>query len=89
MGLKTITREAFDTQRAQSTEQMCQKRMTLAAQGNLLTTSTLNRRPVLINRASLVENRLERQRSTRIESRLDEMATTLRHILSELKKKQQ
>ena len=41
-----------------------------------------------LNRSALVENRRERQRLSRIESRLDAMTTTLRHILSEIKKKQ-
>lgn len=41
-----------------------------------------------LNHAALVENRLERLRLSRIESRLDEMTITLHHILSEIKKKQ-
>ncbi len=41
-----------------------------------------------LNRSALVENRLERQRLSRIESRLAEMTTTLRYILAEIKKKQ-
>lgn len=41
-----------------------------------------------LNRSALVENRLERQRRSRLDSRLDEMATTLRDILSEIKKRQ-
>ena len=41
-----------------------------------------------LNRSALVENRLERQRLARIEERLAEMTTTLRTILSEIKKKE-
>lgn len=41
-----------------------------------------------LNRSALVENRLERQRLSRVESRLAEMTITLRSILSEIKKKQ-
>ena len=41
-----------------------------------------------LNRSALVENRLERQRLARIEARLAEMTTTLRTILSEIKKKE-
>src|SRR5579872_1057700 len=41
-----------------------------------------------LNRPALVENRLERQRLSRIESRLTEMTVTLRGILSEIKTKQ-
>ena len=41
-----------------------------------------------LNRSALVENRLERQRLSRIEARLAEMTTTLRDILSEIKKKE-
>ena len=41
-----------------------------------------------LNRLALVENRLERQRLVRIENHLAEMTTTLRHVLSEIKKKQ-
>ena len=40
-----------------------------------------------LNRSALVENRLERQWLSRIESRLAEMTTTLHSILSEIKKK--
>lgn len=41
-----------------------------------------------LNRPALVENRLERQRLARMESRLAEITTTLGHVLSEIKKKQ-
>jgi len=41
-----------------------------------------------LNRSALVENRLEQQRLARIEGRLAEMTVTLRHVLSEIKKKQ-
>ena len=41
-----------------------------------------------LNRSALVEHRRERQRLSRIESRLAEMTMTLRDILSEIKKKQ-
>ena len=41
-----------------------------------------------LNRSALVENRLERQRLSRVEARLEEMTVTLRNILSEIKKKQ-
>jgi hypothetical protein len=39
-----------------------------------------------LNRFPLVQNRLERQRISRIESRLAEMTTTLRDILFEIKR---
>lgn len=42
-----------------------------------------------LNRPALVENRLERQRLSRIERRLDEMITTLRDLLAEVKKRQE
>ena len=41
-----------------------------------------------LNRSVLVQNRLERQRLSRIESHLAEMTTILHSILSEIKKKQ-
>ena len=41
-----------------------------------------------LNRSALVQNRLERQRLSRIESHLAEMTTILHSILSEIKKKQ-
>lgn len=41
-----------------------------------------------LNRPALAQNRLERQRLAQIENRLAEMTTTLREILSEIKKKQ-
>jgi len=41
-----------------------------------------------LNRAALVAQRQERQRLLRMESRLDEMTTTLSDILSEIRKQQ-
>lgn len=41
-----------------------------------------------LNRSALVGNRLERQMRSRLDSRLGEMADTLRDVLSEIKKRQ-
>ncbi len=45
-------------------------------------------RRLQLNRSALVGNRLERQMRSRLDSRLGEMADTLRDILSEIKKRQ-